>query len=433
MYADRRERFLQQMGQGVAVLPAAPVHIRNNDVEHAYRQDSDFFYLTGFDEPESVLVLTNQHPDHRVVLFVRPRDPTREVWDGPRAGVDGAVAQFGADAAFPIGELLDRLPDYLANVHRLHYRVGLDRVFDDQMFRALDRVRARARTGVSVPGEIVDPALVLHEMRVRKSDGELRAMECAAAITREAHLRAMEIARPGRFEYEVEAEILRTFRAHGSERPAYGAIVGSGPNATILHYRKNDRRMEDGDLLLIDAGAEYSYYASDVTRTFPVSGRFTDEQRRVYDLVLDAQSAAISAVRPGATIEQVHDAAVRVLVSGMLDLGLLKGTLDEALESSSYKAFYMHRTSHWLGMDVHDVGCYHVSGQPRAMEEGMVLTVEPGLYVSPAAEVDPRWCGIGVRIEDDVVVTRDGYRVLTADIPRQASELEAILARRSAA
>jgi len=420
------------MGPGVAVLPSAPVHIRNNDVEHAYRQDSDFFYLTGFDEPESVLVLTNQHSDHRVVLFVRPRDPTREVWDGPRAGVDGAVAQFGADAAFPIGELLDRLPDYLGNVQRVHYRVGLDRAFDDQMFHALDRVRGRARTGVSVPGEIVDPGLTLHEMRVRKTAEELRTMERAAAITREAHLRAMEIARPGRFEYEVEAEILRTFRAHGSERPAYGAIVGSGPNATILHYRKNDRRMEDGDLLLIDAGAEYGYYASDVTRTFPVSGRFTPDQRRIYDLVLDAQTAAIEAVRPGATIDHVHDAAVKVLVSGMIELGLLHGTVDEAIESASYKAFYMHRTSHWLGMDVHDVGCYFVSGQPRAMEEGMVLTVEPGLYVSSAAEVDKRWCGIGVRIEDDVVVTRDGYRIITSDIPRRAEELESILAQRTA-
>ena len=430
IYAARRQRFLDSMGPGVAVFPAAPVAIRNNDVEHEYRQESDLFYLTGFDEPDCVLVLAPQHAQHRVVLFVRPRDPSREVWDGARAGVEGAVERFGADVAFPIAELAEKLPEYVANTRRLFYRAGRDRSFDDRVFATLNTLRSRQRLGVSVPSELIDPGSVLHEQRLRKDADELASMRSAVAATTVAFARAMEVARPGSFEYEVEAELLHAFRAHGCERFAYGPIVGSGPNATTLHYRRNDRRMEDGELLLIDAGAEHGYYAADVTRTFPVSGKFSKPQRILYDLVLASQHAAFAAVRPGATLDASHQAAVGVLAAGLLEHGLVAGTLEEVLEKGLYKPFYMHRTSHWLGMDVHDVGAYFLDGKPRPLEPGFVLTVEPGLYISATAEVAPEWRGIGIRIEDDLLVTADGYENLTAAIPKGADELEQLLAAR---
>ena len=427
MFAQRRKALLEAMGQGVMIIPAPPTFIRNNDVEHEFRQGSDLYYLSGFDEPDSVLVLSTVHPEHRAVLFLRPRDPERETWDGPRLGIERAPEVLGVDAAFPIGEIDERLPGYMENVRRVHYRIGLDRRFDERFLAALDVVRVRSRRGGECPSEIVDPGVLLHEMRLTKSADEITLMRRAAVITREAHLAAMRAARPGRFEYEVEAELLRTFRAHGSERPAYGSIVGAGPNATILHYRRNDRRIEDGDLLLIDAGAEYGYYASDVTRTFPASGRFTPAQRAIYDVVLRAQLASITAVRPGATLDAVHDAAVDALVDGLLELGILQGDKPGVLERGDYKKYYMHRTSHWLGMDVHDVGRYHQDGAPRSLSPGFVLTVEPGLYIAPQADVDPRYRGIGVRIEDDILVTETGHENLTFDIPKQPEELEALV------
>lgn len=429
-FAERRERFRQTMGRGVALFASTPVAIRNNDVEHDFRQDSDLFYLCGLDEPDTVLLLSTEHPEHRTVLFVRPRDPERETWDGPRTGVDGAQAEFGADAAFPISELARRLPDYLQDVDRLHYRIGRDRHFDVRVLDAIDGVRARSRSGVTPPREIVDPGPVVHEMRLRKSPGEIEAMLKAADITAKAHARAMEVARPGRHEYEVEAELLGVFRRHGSERPAYGSIVGSGPNATILHHRRNNRLMEAGDLLLIDAGAELDYYACDVTRTFPISGRFTAPQRAIYDVVLASQLAAIDAVRPGATLPSIHQRALEVLVDGLVTLGLIEGPAADALEKERYKPYYMHRTSHWLGMDVHDVGAYFVAKKPRPLEPGFVLTIEPGLYVAHGSPCDPIWHGIGVRIEDDVLVTADAPRVLTAAIPKRADEIEQILSAR---
>jgi Xaa-Pro aminopeptidase len=429
--AQRRARFLKEMGGGLALIPSAPTAIRNNDVEHDYRQDSDLFYLTGFDEPDSVLLLRDPPHEAGMVMFVRPRDPERETWDGPRAGVDGAREQFGADAAHPIAELAKKLPDYLSNVNRLHYRVGDNRAFDEKVFAALREVRGRARKGVTPPREIVDTGAILHEMRLRKSPDELATMRKAAAITAEAHGRAFEIAKPGVYEYEVEAELLRVFRSHGAERPAYGSIVASGPNATVLHHRRNDRRMEQSDLLLIDAGAEYGYLASDVTRTFPVSGRFTEAQRAIYDVVLAAQHAAIEAVRPGATFMAPHERALEVLTEGMIELGLIEGPTKDAIKDERYKPYYMHRTSHWLGMDVHDVGDYHVDGKSRPLEPGMVLTIEPGLYVSVNAECDAKWRGIGVRIEDDVAVTEDGCEVITAAIPKAPDELERLLAARA--
>jgi Xaa-Pro aminopeptidase len=417
--------MLEAMGRGVAVLPSTPLAIRNNDVEHAYRQDSDVYYLTGFDEPETVVVLSTEHPKHRFVLFVRPRDPDREIWDGARAGVDGAVNDFGADAAYPIGELSQRLPEYLENHERLFYRAGRDRAFDDRMFAALDATRARGRTGSSWPTEIVDPATIVHEMRLFKQPDEIDRMRKAASITREAHLGAMRLAKPGRFEYEVEALLLEVFRKHGSERTAYEPIVGSGPNATVLHYRKNDRKMQEGDLLLVDAGCEYGYYASDVTRTWPVSGRFSEPQRAIYEIVLAAQQASIEAVKPGATLDQVHRASVEVIVDGLAKLGLLTGDRRKIVDEQLYKPFYMHRTSHWLGMDVHDVGFYYRARKPRPLEAGMVLTVEPGIYIATGnTNVPPEYRGIGVRIEDDILVTPDGWSNLTADIPRAVADVE---------
>ncbi len=430
MYAERRKALLEKTGPGVIVIPAAPTFIRNNDVEHEYRQSSDFFYLTGFDEPDSVLVLSSRDGQFTSTLFLRERDPERETWDGPRLGVDRAVAALEVDAAFSIRALDEKLPDLLENHRRVHYRIGLDTRFDERFLRALDAVRPRARRGIECPSEIVDPSVALHEMRLRKSERDLESMRRACAITREAHLAAMLAAQPGRYEYEVEAEILRTFRAHGSERPAYGSIVGSGPNATILHYRKNDRRLAEGDLLLIDAGAEYGYYASDVTRTFPVSGRFSEPQREVYEVVLQSQLAAIEAVRPGVTLDAVHEAALSVLVDGLLTLALVQGEKQAILERGDYRAFYMHRTSHWLGMDVHDVGSYFQNGKPRLFEPGFVLTVEPGLYISPQAEVPERYRGIGIRIEDDILVTETGSETLTRDIPKSVADIEAHLARR---
>jgi Xaa-Pro aminopeptidase len=425
-HARRRAAFLDAMAvaspSAVAVIPSAPVFLRNNDVEHEYRQDSDLFYLTGFDEPESVAVL--DAVTRKVTLFVRPRDRDREVWDGPRAGVDGATALFGADEAFVISELEEKLPGLLQNHRRVYYRLGHNRKFDDRLLAGIDRVKARQRTGASAPTEVVDPGTILHEMRLRKTVPEVEAMRTAARITREAHELAMRRTKPGMHEYEVEALLLDTFRRHGSERPAYGSIVGSGPNACVLHYRKNDRRIHDGELLLIDAGCEYGYYASDVTRTFPVGRAFSREQQAIYELVLEAQLQGIEATRPGGNLDAIHALNVAIITKGLVRLGLLQGEPEKLIETEGYKRFFMHRTSHWLGMDVHDVGTYYEAGKARPLEAGMVLTVEPGIYIAPDdATVPPAWRGIGVRIEDDVLVTPSGPEVLTAGIPKTVDEV----------
>ncbi|MGE0787051.1 MAG: Xaa-Pro aminopeptidase [Sandaracinaceae bacterium] len=434
LYEARRRRFLESMGpRAVAVIPSAPVAVRNNDVEHEYRQDSDFFYLTGLDEPESVLILSTAHPDQRTVLFVRPRNPEREIWDGPRAGVEGAKADFGADVAFDVKDYERKLPDYLAGADTVFFRPGLDRAHDDKLFRGMDMARRRHRNRTAFPTAIVDPGTRLHEHRLIKSDEEVAIMRRAAEVSERAHRAALRLAAPGRYEFEVEAEILGIFRAAGCERPAYGPIVGSGPNATILHHRKNDRRMEDGDLLLIDAGCELEYYASDVTRTFPVNGRFTRAQRAIYDLVLKAERTCVAAAKPGADLDAIHELAVRVLTEGLVALGLVTGPLDEAIAEERYKPFYMHRTSHWLGMDVHDVGLYYVDGKPRPLEPGMVFTIEPGLYIGVDADVDPAYRGIGVRIEDDILVTEAGRENLTESIPSDPDEIESLMSTAAAA
>jgi Xaa-Pro aminopeptidase len=427
-FAARRAAFFDSMAaaspSAVAVLPAAPVFVRNGDVEHEYRQDSDFFYLTGFDEPESVALFDAQA--RKTTLFVRPRDPDREVWDGPRAGVEGAKERYGADEAFVIADLDEKLPSLLQNHRRVYSRLGKNRRFDDRLLGAFDRVRGRQRTGVSVPTEVVDPGEILHEMRLRKSPVEVELMRNAARITGEAHELALRRTRPGMYEYEVEALLLDTFRRHGSERPAYGSIVGSGPNACVLHHRKNDRRMGAGELLLIDAGCEYGYYASDVTRTFPVGRDFSREQQAMYELVLEAQLEAIAMTRPGTTLDEIHKRSVDVITRGLVRFGLLKGEPENLIETEGYKRFFMHRTSHWLGMDVHDVGMYFVAGKPRPLEPGVVLTVEPGIYIAPGDDtVGPEWRGIGIRIEDDVLVNESSSEVLTAGIPKTVDELRA--------
>jgi Xaa-Pro aminopeptidase len=407
------------------VLFSTPTAIRNNDVEHEYRQSSDLFYLSGFDEPDTVLVLSATADKEKFVLFVRPRDPERETWDGRRAGVEGAVKDFGADAAYPMSELAQRLPELLLGATELHYALGRHRGQDDALLSALEGARRRGRRGATYPTRIVDPEVALHEQRLLKTSEELEIMRRAARISGEAHVAAMKKAKPGLNECEIDALFRGVFRAHGCERPAYEPIVGSGPNATILHYRRNNRVMNDGELLLIDAGCELDYYASDVTRTFPVNGRFSTEQREIYDIVLEAQDRAIAAATVGATLDEVHSASAEVIARGLIALGLIEGPLEDALKEQRYKAYYMHKCSHWLGMDVHDVGAYYQAGKARPLEPGMVLTVEPGIYVSEnATGAAERYRGIGVRIEDDVLVTAAGNEVLTAHIPRTVDAVE---------
>jgi Xaa-Pro aminopeptidase len=425
VFAERRRQLLERL-QGVLVIPAAQVAIRNNDVEHEYRQDSDFYYLTGFNEPEALLVLAPNHPEHKFVLFVRKRDPEREAYDGARAGVEGAKADFGADAAYLIGELDDKLHEYLKGQTRVYYRLGDNRGMDERLLGAVRYTRLRSvRNKQCWPTEIVDPATVLHEMRILKREDELVRMRRAAAITRDAHLGAMALAGPDRYEYEIEARIREIFRRSGAERIAYEPIVGSGPNATVLHYRQNSRQMREGELLLIDAGCEFDYYAADVTRTFPVSGTFSPVQRRLYEIVLEAQMAAIEAVKPGANLEVIHERAVEKIVRGLVGEGLLEGDEQKIIEDKSYKRFYMHGTSHWLGMDVHDVGIYYQGSSPRVFEPGIVFTIEPGIYISPKDDKVPEeYRGLGIRIEDDILVTSGGHENLTAEIPKTAAEVE---------
>lgn len=428
-YADRRARALDRIGpQAILLLPSTPTYIRNNDVEHEYRPDSDLHYLTGFIEPGSLLALA--HGDSPFTMFVRPRDLAREIWDGSRVGVDGARALFGANASYDIAELDAKLADLLLDRKQLYYAIGRDRAMDERVLGALSAARRRARKGRIAPTEIIEPSTVLHELRWLKDEAEIATMQRAADISRKAFERVLDVLRPEMHEYEIEAELRGAFRRNGSERCAYEPIVASGANACTLHYVSNDRRMEDGELLLIDAGAESACYASDVTRTFPINGRYTAPQRLVYDAVLAAQKAAINAVRPGVSLLDVHAIAVRSLAQSMLDLRLLEGSIDELIEKEDYKRYYMHGTSHWLGMDVHDVGRDWINGEPRGFEPGCVLTVEPGLYIRADDEHAPAELrGIGVRIEDDVLVTADGCRVLTAHIPKEPDEIERRMAR----
>lgn len=429
-YARRRKELMAQMEpNSIAIVPSAKEKIRSRDTHYNFRQDSDVHYLSGFDEPEVVLALIPGRAHGEFVIFCRERDKAREIWDGYRAGPEGACKIHGADDAFPIDDIDEILPGLIEGRQRVYYALGRDIEFDTQVMGWINRIRAKVRSGATPPGEFLDLNHFLHDMRLFKSAAELRLMGKSAEIAAQAHCRAMQFCRPGVYEYQLEAEILHEFASNGARFAAYNTIVGGGGNGCILHYIDNNQVLRDGDLVLIDAGCEYDYYASDITRTFPVNGVFSREQKALYEVVLDAQAAATAAVRPGNHWNAPHDAAVQVLTAGLVRHGLLEGDVSDLIANEAYKEFYMHRTGHWLGMDVHDVGDYKVHSQWRVFEPGMVLTVEPGLYVAPDNErVAKKWCGIGIRIEDDVVVTKDGCDVLTAGVPKTVAEIEALMA-----
>ena len=465
-FIERRRRFTEAIGDGLAIIPAAAETVRNNDVHHSFRQGSDFFFLTGFDEPDAVAVFNPAHSKERYVLFVRPRDREMEIWTGHRAGVEGAVAHYGADAAYPVDQLDAKLREYALDRSTLFYRLG-NPSFDTRVIRMAVELRAARSRGFGTPVRIEDPGPIVHELRLRRSPAELARQRRACQISRDAHIEAMRYAKPGMHEYQVQAAVEFVFRSQGSPRDAYPSIVASGPNACILHYVENQRRMADGDLLLIDAGCEYGYHASDITRTFPVNGRFTGPQRAVYEVVLKAQLASIEAGRPGVPYEAIHDASRRVIAEGLVELGLLPRNVADSLAMHHYREFFMHGTGHWLGMDVHDVGDYRLQRHSRALEPGMVFTVEPGIYIDPEREsvtfhlreyseeemwerrlrlgmaaakkleddekakaktvthaIPKEFRGIGVRIEDDILVTGDGIENLTAGTPKSIEEVE---------
>lgn len=465
-FLDRRQRFAEAVGDGLALVPGGSEVPRNADTAYPFRQHSDFFFLTGFEEPDAVAVVNPSHAKERFVLFVRPRDREQEVWTGRRAGVEGAIATYGADTAYPVNQLEEKLREWMLDRPTLFYRFGTSG-HDARVTRLVSELRAARARGHATPVRVEDPGPVLHELRLRRSPAELAWQRRACEISREAHAEAMRVARPALYEYEVQAALEYVFRVHGSRRNAYPSIVASGPNACVLHYDANTRKMSDGDLMLIDAGCEYGYHAADITRTVPVNGRFTAPQRRIYELVLHAQLAALSRAQPGARYEEMHEAARRVLTEGLVALGLLPRGVEESLAMHHYREFYMHGTGHWLGMDVHDVGDYRVGAHSRVLEPGMVLTIEPGLYIDAERETVPfhlreyseqemwdrrhrlgaaaarkleeeeraraesvthhvpkEFRGIGVRIEDDVLITADGHEVLTAGTPKTVEEVE---------
>jgi len=428
-FQRRRRELMEQMEpNSIAILAAAPERTRNRDVEHPYRQDSDFWYLSGFPEAEAVMVLLPGREHGEYVLFCRERDRAREIWNGYRAGPEGAVAEYGADDAFPINDIDDILPGLVEGRERVYYDLGRDAGFDSRLMGWINTIREQVRSGAQPPGEFVALSHLLHDMRLFKSKAEADLMRQAAQISAGAHVRAMQAVRPGMYEYQLEAEYLHEFMRHGARSPAYPSIVGGGANGCILHYIENSAPLKDGDLVLVDAGCELHNYASDITRTFPVNGKFSGEQRALYELVLASQYAAIEATHTGNHWNVPHETVVRILTEGLVDLGLLAGHVDDLIEEQSYQRFFMHRTGHWLGLDVHDVGDYRIGGEWRQLEPGMTLTVEPGLYIAPDDDtVEERWRGIGIRIEDDVLVTKEGCDVLTRDVPKAIDDIEALM------
>ena len=429
-FARRRKALMEHMAPNtIAIIPTAPEVTRNRDAHYPYRPESDFYYLSGFDEPEAVLVLVPGREHGEVVLFCREKDKDKEIWDGYRSGPEGAIAKFGADDAFPVEDMDEILPGLLEGRQTVFYSMGRDADFDRQVMEWVNAIRSNIRSGAMPPGEFVDLDHMLHDLRLVKSSGEIKLMRRAGEISAQAHVRAMKFCHPGVYEYQLEAEILHHFGMEGARWPAYSTIVGAGANGCILHYIENNKKVAKDDLVLIDAGCELDYYAADITRTFPASGKFSEAQAQLYQVVLDAQYAAMAQTVAGNHWDQPHEAAVLVIAQGLLDLGLLTGELDEVIQSGRYRRFYMHRTGHWLGMDVHDVGDYKVDGQWRQLEAGMVLTIEPGIYVAPDDDtVDEKWRGIGIRIEDDVVVTKEGpCEVLTADVPKEIADIEALM------
>ncbi len=440
-FAKRRKQLLTALGDNaIAIIQASKVVIRNRDADFPFRQDSDFLYLTGFNEPNAVAVFIPGRPEGEYILFCQAKDPAMERWTGKRAGIEGVVKDYGVDQAFKLEELDQQMVKLLAGRREVYYRLGFETEFDLRMLTWLNVLRRQARNGVAVPHTFKLLDTLVHEMRLFKSPAELEMMRYAAQVAARAHTQAMRNCRPGLFEFEVQAEIEREFRKEGME-PSYTSIVGGGENACILHYVENRSELKAGDLLLIDAGSEHQGYASDITRSFPVNGRFSLEQGQLYQVVLDAQKAAIAAVKPGNHWDAPHQAAIRSLTAGLVELGLLQGELEEliqdppkpedgsAAKEAPYRQFYMHKTGHWLGLDVHDVGDYKINGEWRILEPGMVLTVEPGLYISPADHVDPKWWNIGIRIEDDVLVTAEGCEVLTAGVVKEMTDIEALMAQ----
>lgn len=429
VYRSRRQRFIDKMGEGgVALFVAPPERQRSHDTNYPYRPSSDIVYLTGFEEPETVVVLAPGHADGDCIMFVRDRDPEKETWDGRRAGPKGAIDRFGADAAHPIDRLDELLPALLRDRETLWYTLGVDPTFDQKVARWMNTLRFRRGEPPAAPRQIADARDILHDMRLIKQPDELELMRKAATITAEAHEKAMRFVRPGLHEYEVQAVIEHHFLSCGATAPAYNSIVGTGVNATILHYTENRDRLGEDDVLLIDAGCEYRYYAADITRSYPVSGRFSPAQRDVYQAVLDAELAAIADVRPGTRFGELIEGTTRRLTQSLIDMGILSGSVDQAIEEGTYKTFYPHKVGHWLGSDVHDVGSYYdEQGATRPLEPGMVTTIEPGLYFPENADVPDEFKGIGVRIEDDVLVTNEGPENLTARCPKTIEELESII------
>ncbi|MEZ5502114.1 MAG: Xaa-Pro aminopeptidase [Halioglobus sp.] len=428
-FARRRKNLMALMDpNSIAIIPSAREQVRSRDTHYPFRQDSDFYYLSGFAEPESVLVLLPGRRHGQFVVFCRERDPGSELWHGYRAGPEGVCEEYGADDAFPIGDIDDILPGLVEGRERVYYSMGRSAEFDHQIMGWVKSIRDKVSSGAVPPGEFTDLDHILHELRLFKSAAELRLMRKAAEISARAHRRAMRACRPGLYEFQLEAELQHEFASGGARFPAYPSIVGSGHNACVMHYVENSGKLRDGDLVLIDAGCELQYYASDVTRTFPVNGRFSPEQRALYELVLRAQLAAIAEIKPGNHWNQPHDASVRAFTTGLVELGLLKGNVTNLIKRNAYRAFYMHRVGHWLGLDVHDVGDYRVGDEWRMLETGMVMTVEPGLYIAADNKnVAKKWRGIGIRIEDDVVVTETGCDVMSSGVPKTVAEIEALM------
>ena len=429
-YEARRQKLMAMMApNSLAILPAAQVKMRSRDTDYHFRQDSDFYYLSGFAEPQALLILVPERAEGEFILCCRKRNKEKEIWEGAMEGPEGAVANYGADQAFPIDDINDLLPSLLGDVDRVYYPVAATHDFDGEVMAWVNTVRSKARSGVQAPSDFSDVSPLIHQLRLIKSEREIALMRASCELAAKAHVRAMKFCSAGVFEYQLEAEILHTFAMSGSRSAAYNTIVGGGNNACVLHYIDNADELKAGDLVLIDAGCELDFYAADITRTFPVNGVFSAEQAALYALVLKAQYAAIDAVSPGRRWNEPHDASVKVITEGLIGLGLLEGELDALIENGAYKRFYMHRVGHWLGMDVHDVGAYKVDGQWRELECGMAMTVEPGLYIpSDDESVDARWRGIGIRIEDDVVVTDGGCEVLTSGVPKEIAEIEALMA-----
>jgi Xaa-Pro aminopeptidase len=433
-FARRRKNLMNLMApNSIAIIPSARKQVRSRDTDYPFRQDSDFYYLSGFVEPDSVLVLLPGRGHGEYVMFCRERDSGSELWHGHRAGPEGVCEQFGADDAFPIGDIDDILPGLLEGRERVYYSMGRRAEFDRRIMGWVNSIRGKVSSGAVPPGEFTDLDHMLHELRLFKSAAELRLMREAAAISARAHCRAMRACRRGVYEYQLEAELQHEFASYGARFPAYPSIVGGGRNACVMHYIENRDKLRDGELVLIDAGCELDYYASDVTRTFPVNGRFSTEQRALYELVLQAQLAAIAQIKPGNHWNQPHDASVQVITEGLIELGLLKGDPASLLERNAHRDFYMHRVGHWLGLDVHDVGDYRVGSEWRMLEPGMVMTVEPGLYIAADNTSVPAKCrGMGIRIEDDVIVTADGCEVISSGAPKTVEDIEALMAANDA-